>query len=488
MQYTPIALGNQANPGRDPQAGDARLINCYVESAGAEGKAQLPIYACDGFASFATASASGAAGVRCLLPLSDSALIVVSGTRVMRFNSAGAEASDAAGAIASEGLVTMARNRKPSTPQIGIAVASGAGQLWFLESDTLTQFNLASLESTNLVSVSVLDGYFILFFDNGEFFVSDIDSKTIDSLNFAAAESSPDDGVISKIRGRDLVLFGTQSTEWWANTGAADFPFERTNSSDFGCYAAGSATNVISVGDNLLDTIAFAATDSQGSYLGVCYLDGYSARKISTSEVDRVISAETNKSEITSLSWSANGHTFYTISTSTQTWTYDFATGRWHQRKSHGLGYWRIGKAASFGTKVIVGDKTLARLYWMHSGLYDASNASTLTLKHSNNSGATWNATRTASIGESATVPVAVKINRLGQSKEDGKLFNLTISNAVIEADLGNCDMVVQPPTVHAYPSPVRFYGARVAVISGASRSSKPKALLSFALAQKVLS
>ena len=31
MDFTAIALGTGSNPGRDKQAGDARLINCYVE-------------------------------------------------------------------------------------------------------------------------------------------------------------------------------------------------------------------------------------------------------------------------------------------------------------------------------------------------------------------------------------------------------------------------------------------------------------------------
>jgi hypothetical protein len=339
----------------------------------------------------------------------------------------------------------------------------------------------------SLVSVESLDGYFLLLFDNGEFFASDIDSSTIDSLNFARAESSPDGGVINKVRGREMVLFGEDSTEWWTNTGAADFPFERASSADFGCYAAGSAVNVLHVGaESVIDTIAFAATDSSGAYAGVCLMDGYGARKISTSLVDRAITAETDKTAIRAFSWSLNGHTFYAISTSTETHVYDLATGAWHERTSSGLGFWRIRNAAAFGTKLIVGDYTSPKLYWMKEGLYDASNASTLTLKHSNNAGSTWNATRTAAIGTSASAGTAVKINRLGQSKEDGKLFQIAISNAVMEDGAGNT-MTVQPPTVHAYPRRVRFFGARIDIVSGSSTTATPKGLLGFSLSQRVL-
>lgn len=486
MDFTPIALGTGSNPGRDKQAGDARLINCYVEGAGQEGVAQFPLYACEGFEIFKTLATSGTGAPRAMLALSDSALYVVSGTRLVKL---AADATETAitGTLTGSGLVTMARNRKEPNAQIGIALANGASaQLWFCENDTLTQFNLATLASTNLVSISALDGYFCLLFDNGEFFVSAIDAATIDALDFAKAESSPDAGVISKVRGRELVLFGTSSTEWWQNTGAADFPFERVSSSGFGCYAAGSAVNVLHVGDSAtIDTIAFCATNDQGSYAGVCLLDGYGARKISTTAVDRMIEAETDKTAIRALTYSINGHTFYVISTSTATQSYDLASGQWHERKSSGLDFWRIRTAVSFGTKVLIGDYTSAKVYRMAGSIYSAT-ASTLTLKHSNSNGDAWNATRTANIGTSSERTKAVKFMRLGQSREDGKLFRIEISNAVSEDGTG-VEMVVQPPTVTAWPKRVRFYGARVNLIAGSSQNATPKGIMGFAVSQRVL-
>lgn len=485
IDWTPVSLGTGSNPGRDTQAGDARLINCYAEAAGKEGVAQFPVYACDGFTSFATLATSGTGSPRAMLALSDSALYVVSGSRLVKL-AANATETAISGSLAGSGLVSMARNRKEPNAQIGIAIASGAGQLWFCENDTLTQFDLTLLASTNLVSISSIDGYFCLLFDNGEFFASDIDASTIDTLNFAKAESSPDGGVISKVRGRELVLFGTSSTEWWQNTGATDFPFERVTSSGFGCYAALSACNVMHVGDSsVIDTIAFCATNDQGAYAGVCLLDGYNARKISTQSVDRMVEAETDKSAIKAFTYSLNGHTFYVLSTSTATQSYDLSTGMWHDRKSSGLGFWRVRSAVSFGTKVIVGDYNDAKLYHMRSGLYSAS-ASTLTMKHSNYFGDTWNATRTAPIGASSDRGIQVKFNRIGQSRPDGKLFRIAISNAVYE-DGTDVEMVVQPPTITAWPKRVRFYAANVGVISGASQNATQKGMLSFAVKQRTL-
>lgn len=487
MEWTPIGLGTGSNPGRDRQAGDARLINCYVEAAGKEGVVQFPIYACDGFESFKTLATSGTGAPRAMLALSDSALYVVSGTRLVKIASDATETA-ITGTLTSGGLVTMARNRKEPNAQIAIALANGAsGELWFCENDTLTEFDLSTLSTVgNIVSVSALDGYVIPYFDNGEFFISAIDASTIDDLDFAKAESSPDAGVISKVRGRELVLFGTSSTEWWQNTGAADFPFERVTSSGFGCYAAGSAVNVMHVGDSsVIDTIGFCATNDQGAFSGVCLLDGYGARKISTPAVDRIVEAETDKTAIRALTYSLNGHTFYVLSTSTATVSYDLATGQWHERKSSGLGFWRIRTAVSFGTKTIVGDYTSAKVYSMAASVYSSS-ASVLTLKHSNTNGDAWNAIRTANIGGSSARTTKIQFNRLGQSREDGKLFRVEISNAVSEDGTG-VEMVIQPPTVTAWPNRVRFYGARVNVISGASQNASPKGVLGLAVSQLVL-
>lgn len=487
IDWTPIALGTGSNPGRDAQAGDARLINCYAESAGAEGVARFPIYACEGFDTFKALVTSGASAPRAMLALSDSALYVVSGTRLIKL---GSDATETAitGTLGSSGLVTMARNRKEPNAQIGIAIANGASsQLWFCENDTLTQFDLGTLDTSgNLVSISAIDGYFVLYFDNGEFYASDIDASTIDDLSFAKSESSPDGGVIGKIRGREVVLLGSQSTEWWQNTGATDFPFERVTSSGFGCYAAGSAANVMHVGDgSVIDTICFCATNDQGAFAGVCLLDGYNARKISTPAVDRMIQAETDKTAIKAFSYALNGHTFYCLSTSTATQSYDLSTGMWHERKSAGLDFWRVRSAVSFGTKVLVGDYSSANVYHMRSSVYSTS-PSVLTLKHSNSNGDAWNATRTRSIGNSSARGTQIKFNRIGQSKEDGKLFQISISNAVAENGTA-ADMVVQPPTVTAWPKKVRFYGANVNMVSGASETSTAKGILGFAVRQRTV-
>lgn len=54
MTTIPLEIGTQSNYGRYGQDGAARLINCYAEELGKEGKSPTPVYACAGLVLFAT--------------------------------------------------------------------------------------------------------------------------------------------------------------------------------------------------------------------------------------------------------------------------------------------------------------------------------------------------------------------------------------------------------------------------------------------------
>lgn len=574
MPLTPISLGVRSNPGRTGAISAARLVNCRAMDAGEEGKIRFPVVACDGFESWSSSLSgiSGSGTHRGGLVLSDSAMYVASGTRIVKLNTSGSPTAitaktatftvtlatpavftwtahglkagaafvpttsgalptglvsgttyyvistgltaDAfqvsatpggsavntsvsqsgthtgtagAGTIVSTGLITMARNRREPNAQIGI-ISSASNKFYILENDTLVDYSglVTSLDSAGtLTSIAAIDGYLILFFDNGEFFASDIDDGgTIDTLNFAKAESNPDGGVKVLTRGRDVMLAGTASTEFWQNTGATDFPFERTTTADYGCYSAGSMIAVTHAkpGGSVIDTIAMAATDAKGAFIGVVLLDGYSALKISTEAIDRAILAESDKTTIKAKCYTEAGSVIYAISGSAFTWEYDFSTGFWTERTSDGLAFHRISDAFSFNGQRIVADYALAKYYKLRNDLYDASNASTVTLKHSNNNGNTWLVTRTAkTLSGSSNLTQRVKFNRLGQSREDGKVFNITISKAVMEDTVAN-DMAIQPPAVHAWPKRMRFFKIYIDTIPGGSQTSTVKGVTGLAI------
>ncbi|OQW71666.1 MAG: hypothetical protein BVN33_14640 [Proteobacteria bacterium ST_bin13] len=468
MALTPIALGLRSNPGRANADGAARLINCYAEDAGEEGKIRYPVYACEGFASWGSVASGGA--MRAMLAFSDTALYVVSGQRLSKFNTAGTETALAA--FATSGTVQMVRNRKDPNAQIGIVSSDGLFRIIDTTADTVSTPTVPSGVQFN--GIAHVDGYFILTQANGEWYITAIDDGTdIDELDFARAESNPDGIVVPMSRGNEVVLFGQRSTEFWQNTGNTDFPFERSTSQSFGCYAAGTAREIGG-------TIIFAATNADGAFTGLMMLDGYQANKISTPAMDRAILSETTPANLKAFTYAINGHQFYTITGTSFTWTYDMSTGLVHERASASLSRWRVSEAVQFGTRLIVGDYTNGALYLMTTTV-NASSDSVASLSHSNDNGETYIGPRSKTIGGTSNRTQRFRWNRLGQSKEDGKVFKIEITNAVSENGTG-VPMTIIPPHVHAYPYPMRYAALYADIVPGSSQNSRPKALTGLAV------
>lgn len=485
LPWTPISLGVGSNPARDLAAGAARFINCEAVDAGEEGKIKWPVYACQGFTQFGTTfTGLGVSGApRGMFAFSDTVAYIVVGTRVVRLTSTGSWTL-LTGSVSAGGRVTMARNRKDPDAQIGIVTSDG--HFYIIQADALSEVPLPE-DGGTFGSIASLDGYFLLTNDLGEFYITAIDEGTeIDDLAFAAAESNPDSILRVLTRGRDSIFFGPNSTEFWNDTGATDFPFERTEAASYGIFAAASAVNLMAIiDDELVDTIAWAGTDKLGAYSGIMLLSGYGAKKISPEALDNAILAETDVASIKGFASNRNGRPYYTITGSTFTWEYSTQTGRWHERQSDGLTRWRANDAMTFAGMTIVADYALAKVYWMKTGLYSAS-ASVLTLRHSNDNANSWRATRTKTLSGVSDLKQRVRKYKLGQSKEDGKVFNIAISNAVYEDGTG-VSMTVQPPAVHAWPRRMRFWGIAIDTIPGTSQAAGAKGITGLTVQAKAL-
>jgi hypothetical protein len=91
--------------------------------------------------------------------------------------------------------------------------------------------------------VDFVDGYFIFNKSGtGQFQITGLLSTTIDPLDFASAEGSPDLLVSLIVDQRDVWLLGESSTEVFYNSGNPDFPFERIAGAfiETGCAAKNS--------------------------------------------------------------------------------------------------------------------------------------------------------------------------------------------------------------------------------------------------------
>lgn len=184
------------------------------------------------------------------------------------------------------------------------------------------------------------------------------DFTTVDALDFATAESSPDNLVTVFTDHNELWLPGTTTTEVWQLSGGTDFPFTAyTNAKiERGCGAALSLAGE----DN---TIFFLGDD------GIVYrADGYRPLRVSTTPIEDAIAnvSSASRSAAYSTLYTWRGNKFLTLTFGNElTVQLNIGTGLWNRAKTFGLNYWRIiGSAGHHSDYVmtVAGLSTLAKL------------------------------------------------------------------------------------------------------------------------------
>jgi predicted secreted protein len=131
----------------------------------------------------------------------------------------------------------------------------------------------------------------------------------------------------------------------------------------------------------------------------------------------------------------------------------------------------QMADAVTFNGQTVYGDYSTAAIYQANHAITRGS-ASTSTFKQSFDGGFTWNTARTGVVGGAGSA-VRIKHLRLGQAKEDGRVLEIAISNAVMEAGTGN-PMTVRPPLLHAWPARTVAHGIHIDVTKGSSLTNKP--------------
>jgi len=181
-------------------------------------------------------------------------------------------------------------------------------------------------------TVTFQNGYFIVSVPNsGKFQISALyDGLNWNALDFATAESNPDNLVRVLSNNGQLMLFGDNTTEFWGDSGAVDFPFARIGGSaiEWGLAARQSLVKF----DN---SLAFLRKNRLGA-VQVCSLVGYNAQAISTPDMDTIINGYSAVSDATAFSYMKGGHIFYQINfpTANASWLYDSQSNSWSKLQS----------------------------------------------------------------------------------------------------------------------------------------------------------
>lgn len=218
-------------------------------------------------------------------------------------------------------------------------------------------------------TVTFLNGYFVVTKpDTGQFYCSALyDGLTWAALDFATAESNPDNLVRVMADNGQLVLMGPETTEFWGDSGALDFPFARVGASaiEWGLAARWSLCK-------FMDSLIFLRRNRLGA-VQVCTLSGYSAQPVSTPEIDYIFSRYTATENATGFSYMVSGHAFYQINfpTPNESWLYDGLTKAWSKvQYSATPSRHRAEIQQNFLDQNFVTDYENGKLYRLVNGVY----------------------------------------------------------------------------------------------------------------------
>ena len=348
---TPI-LGS-AYVARSVNAADSRMINLFPEVLPEDsgGKTSAFLQRAPGLQSLATIGTGPIRGLHSY----GNYMYVVSGTSLYQVDTS--YRSVLLGVVANDGPVSMADN--------GVQLFVACNGPSYIFNNTTNAFGqITDPDFTGAVTVSYLDGYFIYIEPNSQLVWSTaiLDGTSIDPLDFASAEGSPDNLVSSIVDHSEAWLFGTNTVEVWYNAGNAGFPLQRIQGAfmEIGCAAAYSVAKL----DN---SVFWLGADTRGK--GIVYrAKGYTGVRLSTHAVEWQIQQYANISDATAYTYQQDGHSFYVLSfpSANATWVYDVATGVWHERAGYANGGFTRQRAACqtfFNDKIILGDYQTGAIY-----------------------------------------------------------------------------------------------------------------------------
>lgn len=369
--------------------------------------------------------------------------------------------------VSTTGSITFLGSILTSTGRVGMAdnglqlmIADGFGYILNLTTNLLTQITSPGYPA-NTADVTYQDGYFIVPSDNGQFYVSAILNGLVwDATDFATAESNPDALQRVYATNGELVLFGALTTEFWGNSGGAQFPYTNLRGSTLQWALAAPWT----LADYDQSLMGLWRNAQGGLIVGV--LKGYDVQRVSNPDVESAWE-KLDVTQATAFSYFLNGHPFYQVNFPTRSFLYDGLTGLWSDVQGYGIQrhraehgkFWpgvgflvadydngNIYKLNQDGTSDD-GDPIIRRIRGRH--LFNESQLVSISslvvdmatgensivdnpqvmLRVSKDGGRTWAMERWESLGKVGEYKARAKWRRLGMARD--WLFEITVSDPV---------------------------------------------------------
>ena len=459
----PLPIPFRTNPGLGQDARTAKVLNAYAEFGDEEGKSRIRLLPVAGMKPFGTENGTGCRGMMYLED--ESLLYAVQGARLFKVEED--KTITSLGFIAGSKPPFMARN-DADNQQIVIV---SEGKAYVVEQGVLTSKRYTQTivnddgteteEVLNFSGVAYAGGYFMFWLDNGKFYVSDLQSTEVNSLQFATAEGDPDG--LTAIHGtvNSAYLIGPDTIEVWSITGQ-EFPFRRVS----GAHLQFGSRSPHTIKD-FNNAVVMVCSDNV-----VRLVSGYSYKDISSKEVSDLIEAEEDKSNLVGFTHIRGENKFYVLQGTGWTREYNAATGFWSTRGDVFENQWHCIHHARAWNKDIYGDLITGQLFegdynlftddskplaWgfdtplIHdapNGLAFASvdidvetgqglpgnNPAFLMLSYSDDNGRTFPDLLHLSLGKQGEYNTRVQSHELSQCDEKGRIFKLRITDPVIRS------------------------------------------------------
>lgn len=159
---------------------------------------------------------------------------------------------------------------------------------------------------------------------------SQLDVTLWSPIIFGTKENSSDLLIAVDVLNGALILWGAKNMEFWQDIATSPNPFGRINGASQTWGLAAKYSRSL-----LNNTLIFLGQNPQGG-VQVMVLDGYKPKRVSTSDIENIISSFIVFSDAIALTYMVDGHPMYQITfpAANRTFLYDSLTGMWYEPQS----------------------------------------------------------------------------------------------------------------------------------------------------------
>lgn len=350
-----VPIFGVGNKGKSPNVSAQKRVNLYVELHDDPESNGLTLYPTPGLTTFVNFGANPCRGA-----YGKDNLVYFVNANTLWEVAADGTTTNRGGLSTTGGRVDIADNGL----QLLIVDGTTTGYLFNLTTHALTTVTLPAAFET----CSFMNGYFIgQEAGSARFYISALyDGATWNLNDWETAESDPDNLVRVMVDSGILLLFGARTTEFWGDSGAADFPLSRIGSAaiEWGLAARWSLCKFDG-------SLMFLRRNKLGA-VQVCQLVGNQAIPVSNAEMDYIFSTYSAVENATAFAYMVSGHPFYQINfpTAGESWLYDGLSKSWSQVQYGASGRHRGEIQANFLNRPFVTDYEHGKVYMLDQNAY----------------------------------------------------------------------------------------------------------------------